>query len=85
MRLAERAHLQPVAEQHDHDEQRELPPEVEIEAADVELVARLAANATVIARAISSIMPGWRARSSATSTAQKRPTAVEEDDGAEHR
>ena len=34
--LADRLHLEPVAEQHDVDEQRELPPEVEIEAAHVQ-------------------------------------------------
>ena len=35
-RLAERAHLQPVAEQHDHDQERQLPPEVQVEPADAE-------------------------------------------------
>ena len=59
--LAEGPHLQPVAEQHDHDEERELPPEVEVETADAERGGRLATNATVIAMATSSIMPGWRA------------------------
>ena len=34
--LPDRVHLEPVAEQHDVDQQRELPPEVEIEAADVQ-------------------------------------------------
>jgi hypothetical protein len=29
-RLRERAHLDPVAEQHDHDQQRQLPPELEL-------------------------------------------------------
>ena len=28
--LGERAHLEPVPEQHDHDQQRQLPPEVEL-------------------------------------------------------
>ena len=30
-RLADRPHLQPVAEQHDHDQRGELPPELEVE------------------------------------------------------
>ena len=58
--LADRAHLLPVAEQHDRDQQGELPPEVEIE--QTELVAALARKATLIASEISSIMPGVRAR-----------------------
>ena len=58
-------HLLPVAEQHDHDERGELPPEVEVEAARARSPA-LATNATVIAIAISSIIPGWRSRSSPT-------------------
>ena len=36
LRLADGLHLEPVAEQHDHDEERELPPEVEVEIADAE-------------------------------------------------
>jgi len=62
-RLPERLHLEPVAEQHDRDEGGELPPELEIE--HPRLVASDATYATVIAMAMSSIIPGWRRRSSA--------------------
>ena len=38
--LRERAHLDPVTEQHDHDQQRELPPEVELVVEEAEARAR---------------------------------------------
>ena len=34
LRLTERLHLEPVAEQHDRDEGGQLPPELEVEPSD---------------------------------------------------
>ena len=55
-RLADRAHLQPVAEQHDHDQRGQLPPELELEQPQQRRGA--ATKATVIASAINVIIPG---------------------------
>ena len=61
--LGQRPHLDPVAEQHDDDEQRQLPPEVElVVAARPRLAPHDEMNATVMARPISSIIPGLRER-----------------------
>ena len=65
-RLRQRPHLDPVAEQHDHDEQREFPPEVELVSSTPRLAPHEETNATVIAKPISSIIPGARERISLT-------------------
>ena len=57
-RLGEGAHLDPVAQQHDHDQQGELPPEFQLVATIPRVAPQEAMNATVIASPISSIIPG---------------------------
>jgi hypothetical protein len=51
-----------VPEQHDGDEEGQLPPDLDVE--EPNDVARDATYATVMALPMSSIIPGWRARSS---------------------
>ena len=71
-------------EQHDRDQRGQLPPEVERRASPSS-VATDAPKATSSAREISSIIPGWRALSSAQPPSRKTRPPMEEDGGAEDR
>ena len=67
--LTDRSHLHPVAEEHDRDQGSQLPPEVEIEPA--ERGRQRCQKATVIAMAMSNIIPGCRSRTSWTAPRRK--------------
>ena len=81
--LTERLHLLPVPEQHDHDERRQLPPELEVEEAERRRCAREEGDGDRErdeqhhpGRALAKLRPG---------AGQEDGAAVEEDDRAEHR
>ena len=82
--LADGLHLEPVAEQHDDDEERELPPEVEIEVADAEARREARGERDRDRERDQQHHPRLAGADLADAAAQERPAAVEEDDGAEH-
>ena len=83
--LADRLHLEPMAEQHDDDEERELPPEVEVETADAETGGEARRERHGDRERDQQHHPRLARAGLAHTTAQERPAAVEEDHGAEDR
>ena len=81
--LADGLHLEPVAEQHDHDEERELPPEVEVEVADAEAGGEAGDERHRDRERDQQHHPRLAGADLADAAAQERPAAVEEDDRAE--
>ncbi len=81
--LADGLHLQPVTEQHDHDQERELPPEVEIEVADVEARRDARHERDRDGEADEQHHPRLASSDLGDRAGQERPAAVEEEDGAE--
>ena len=83
--LAQRSHLQPVTEQHDHDEEGELPPEVQVEAADAERGQRTGDEGHGDGHGDQQHHPGLAGAQLRDRAGEERPAPVEEDDRAEHR
>ena len=81
--LTDGLHLQPVAEQHDDHEQREFPPEVEVEIADAETRGQARGERHRDRECDQQHHPRLAGANLADPAAQERPAAVEEDDRAE--
>jgi hypothetical protein len=65
-RLGYRAHLEPMTQEHDRDQGRELPPDLDLEQAGVP-----AHDVTMMAIEMSVIIPGWQSLSSLAAPRRK--------------
>ena len=83
--LGQGPHLDPVAEQHDHDQQRQLPPEVELVVQDAEAGAPGGEKGHGDGQADEQHHPGLPAAELVDRAGQERPPAPYVHDGAEQR
>ncbi len=81
--LSDRFHLLPVAEQHDHDQRRQLPPEVEITPAERARERRSVGDGD--RQCDQQHHPGPAAADLVHGAGEKRPAAPQVDDRADHR
>ena len=81
--LGDRAHLEPMAEEHDRDQGGQFPPDLDLEQA--ERARPRVTKATTMAIEMRVIIPGWRSPQFAGRAAQEDQPAVEEHDRAEDR
>ncbi len=80
--LADGPHLHPVAQQHDRDQQRQLPPDLDVEVTEAGRQAR--GERDHDRHRDQQHHPGLAGASLGHAPGEERPAAVEEDDGAEH-
>ena len=72
-----------MAEQHDHDQERELPPEIEVEIAHVQAGRHAGDERDRDGQSDEQHHPGLPGSDLGDRAGQERPAAVEEEDGAE--
>ncbi|MDQ0643469.1 hypothetical protein QFZ46_001629 [Microbacterium murale] len=84
-RLRERAHLDPVPEEHDHDQECELPPELELMMKDAEGGTPRCEERDGDGKPDEEHHPGLARPDLADGTGEERPSAPHVHHGAEHR